>query len=198
MFLWGGISGILSVFLYRNECGLSSEAMELDLKQYIRSIPDFPKPGILFRDITPLLADPGAFSQAISDMAGPYMDKGITYVAAVEARGFIFGSAIAHELGAGFIPLRKKGKLPSQTVRVAYGLEYGHDAIEVHMDAIRPGDKVLLVDDLLATGGTIAAACELMKKLGAEICGLSFLVELADIHGRERIKEYPFHVVLVY
>lgn len=126
------------------------------------------------------------------------MDKGILYVAAVEARGFIFGSAIAHALKAGFIPLRKKGKLPGQTVAVEYGLEYGEDAIEVHMDAIEPGDKVLLVDDLLATGGTIAAACELMKKIGAEICGLSFLIELAELHGREKIKSYPLHVVLSY
>jgi adenine phosphoribosyltransferase len=170
----------------------------LDLKPYIRSIPDFPKPGILFRDITPLLSNPDAFSQAIKEMSSPYMDKGIKYVAAVEARGFIFGSAIAYALDAGFIPLRKKGKLPHQTVAVAYGLEYGQDAIEVHMDAIRPGDKVLLVDDLLATGGTIAAACELVRKLGAEICGLSFLVELSDLHGRQKIQSYPLHVVLSY
>lgn len=170
----------------------------MDLKRYIRSIPDFPKPGILFRDITPLLSDPGAFSQAIKEMSSPYMDKEIKYVAAVEARGFIFGSAIAYALDAGFVPLRKKGKLPHQTIAVTYGLEYGHDAIEMHMDAIRPGDKVLLVDDLLATGGTIAAACELVGKLGAEICGLSFLVELTDLHGRQKIQSYPFHVVLSY
>lgn len=170
----------------------------MDLKQYIRSIPDFPKPGILFRDITPLLADPAAFAWAIQEMAGPFMDKGVQYVAAVEARGFIFGSAIAYALKAGFIPLRKKGKLPHQTIAVAYGLEYGHDAIEVHMDAVQAGDKVLLVDDLLATGGTMAAACELMDKVRAEVCGLSFLVELTELHGRERIKPYPFHVVISY
>lgn len=170
----------------------------MDLKQYIRSIPDFPKPGILFRDITPLLAAPAAFSSAIQEMAAPFMDKGILYVAAVEARGFIFGSAIAHALKAGFIPLRKKGKLPHHTVAVAYGLEYGRDAIEVHLDAVRPGDKVLLVDDLLATGGTMAAACQLMEKVGAQICGLSFLVELTELRGREKIQSYPFHVVLEY
>lgn len=170
----------------------------LDLKQYIRGIPDFPKPGILFRDITPLLSDPGAFSQAIKEMSSPYMDKGIQYVAAVEARGFMFGSAIAYLLNAGFIPLRKKGKLPHQTMAAAYGLEYGQDSIEVHTDAIRPGDKVLLVDDLLATGGTMAAACELLQKLEAQISGLSFLIELTDLHGRRRIQSYPLHVVLSY
>lgn len=131
-------------------------------------------------------------------MSGPYKDKGINCVASIEARGFIFGSAIANALGAGFIPLRKKGKLPSRTVTVSYGLEYGQDAIEVHMDAIRPGDKVLLVDDLLATGGTMAAACELMEKLQAQICGLSFLIELTELGGREKIQSYPFHVVLSY
>ncbi len=170
----------------------------MDLKEYIRTIPDFPKPGIQFRDITPLLADPAAFSAAIQEMAAPFMDRGIAYVAAVEARGFIFGSAIAHALKAGFIPLRKKGKLPHQTIAVAYGLEYGQDAIEVHLDAVKRGDKVLLVDDLLATGGTIAAACELMEKVGAEISGLSFLIELSDLPGREKIKPYPFHVVITY
>lgn len=170
----------------------------MDLKRYIRSISDFPKPGILFRDITPLLNDAEAFEQAIKEMSSPYIDKAIRYVAAVEARGFIFGSAIATTLKAGFVPMRKKGKLPYQTVSVHYGLEYGQDSIEVHQDAIQPGERVLLVDDVLATGGTMAAACELIHKLGGEICGLSFLVELTNLHGREKIKPYPFHVVLSY
>jgi len=170
----------------------------LDLKPYIRQIPDFPKPGVVFRDITPLLANAEAFGYAIREMASPYIDKSVRYVAAVEARGFIFGSAIATVLKAGFIPMRKKGKLPHQTAAVAYGLEYGQDAIEVHRDAIRPGERVLLVDDVLATGGTMAAACELIRNLGGEICGLSFLIELSDLGGRQKFCSYPIHRLIVY
>lgn len=170
----------------------------MDLKPYIRQIPDFPKPGILFLDITPLLANAEAFGYAIREMASPYIDKSVRYVAAVEARGFIFGSAIATVLKAGFIPMRKKGKLPHQTAAVAYGLEYGQDAIEVHRDAIRPGERVLLVDDVLATGGTMAAACELIRNLGGEICGLSFLIELSALGGRQKLCSYPIHRLIVY
>ncbi len=172
--------------------------MKLDLKDYIRSIPDFPKPGILFRDITPLLANAEALGQAIKEMSSPYIDKAVDCVAAVEARGFIFGSAIAAVLKAGFVPMRKKGKLPYQTASVHYGLEYGQDSIEVHCDAIRPGQRILLVDDVLATGGTMAAACELVKKLGGQICGFSFLIELTGLEGRRKLGSYPIHRLIAY
>lgn len=170
----------------------------MDLTQFIRDIPDFPHPGILFRDITPLLADAAAFAEAVRVMSDPFACSDIHYVAAIEARGFIFGAPVARALGAGFIPLRKKGKLPHQTVKVSYGLEYGQDTIEMHIDAIRSGDRVLLVDDLLATGGTMAAACELMKQREAHICGLSFLIELTALGGREKIKQYPIRTILTY
>lgn len=169
-----------------------------DLKAFIREIPDFPKPGILFRDITPLLAQPQALAQAIEALAAPFAGKGIDIVAAVEARGFIFGSAVARALQAGFVPIRKKGKLPFHTESVSYGLEYGRDVVEVHTDAIRPGMKVLMVDDLLATGGTMAAACRLIEKLGGTIAGLTFLVELSGLNGREKLKPYPLHAVICY
>lgn len=168
------------------------------LKQFIRDIPDFPKPGILFRDITPLLADESALSEAITALAEPFQNERIDLVAAVEARGFIFGSAVARALGAGFIPLRKKGKLPSETAIVYYDLEYGQDSIEVHRDAVTPGAKVLMLDDLLATGGTMAAACELMESLRANIVGLSFLIELTGLSGREKLKPFRIHSVIQY
>ncbi|MBL7214858.1 MAG: adenine phosphoribosyltransferase [Phycisphaerae bacterium] len=170
----------------------------MDLKSYIRSIPDFPTPGILFRDITPLLANPEALSRAIEILAEPFKDKGIDIVAAVEARGFIFGSAVAKTLGAGFVPIRKKGKLPFETHSVSYGLEYGKDVVEVHTDAVQRGTNVLMVDDLLATGGTMAAACELIEMLGGDIIGLTFLIELADLCGREKLKKYTIHSTLSY
>lgn len=170
----------------------------MDLKAYIRSIPDFPKAGILFWDITPLLADAKALRGAIDGLAEPYKGKGIDIVAAVEARGFIFGSAVAKALGAGFVPIRKKGKLPFETHAVSYGLEYGKDIIEIHTDAIKPGTNVLMVDDLLATGGTVAAACGLIEKLGGNIVGLTFLIELAELAGREKLKKYNLHTVMTY
>lgn len=170
----------------------------LDLKKFIRDIPDFPKPGILFRDITPLLADRQALAGAIYELAGPYHNQAIDAVVAVEARGFIFGAAVARELNAGFIPVRKKGKLPWQTTAVTYGLEYGTDTIEMHMDALKAGSKVLMIDDLLATGGTMAASCELVEKLGAKIMGLTFLVELTGLDGREKLGKYPIHSVIKY
>jgi adenine phosphoribosyltransferase len=168
----------------------------MDLKAYMRSIPDFPKAGILFWDITPLLADAEALAGAIDALTAPFKDKGIDIVAAVEARGFIFGSAVARALGAGFVPIRKQGKLPFTTHAVSYGLEYGQDVIEVHTDAIRPGTKVLMVDDLLATGGTVAAACELIEQLGGDIVGLTFLIELIELAGREKLKQYTLHSVM--
>ena len=170
----------------------------MDLKKFIRDIPDFPKPGILFRDITPLLADAQALSNAIDVLAKPFQGQGIDVVAAVEARGFIFGSAVAKALGVGFVPIRKQGKLPFDTHSVSYGLEYGTDSVEVHTDALQSGNKVLMVDDLLATGGTMAAACELIEKLGGEIAGLTFLIELADLKGRDELGQYDIHTVISY
>jgi adenine phosphoribosyltransferase len=168
------------------------------LKRYIRDIPDFPKPGILFRDITPLLADAGALARAIDALRAPFVGQGIDMVAAVEARGFIFGAAVARVLNAGFVPIRKKGKLPFEIHSVSYGLEYGTDVVEVHTDAVLPGAKVLMVDDLLATGGTMAAACELIEKLGGRIVGLTFLIELADLKGRDLLKKYDIHTAITY
>jgi adenine phosphoribosyltransferase len=169
-----------------------------DLKRYIRDIPDFPKAGILFRDITPLLADARALAQAIDALRQPFVGQGIDAVAAVEARGFIFGAAVARALNAGFVPIRKKGKLPFEIHSVSYGLEYGTDVVEVHTDAVLPGAKVLMVDDLLATGGTMAAACELVETLGGQIAGLTFLIELADLKGRELLNKYPIHSVISF
>ena len=170
----------------------------LDLRHFIRDIPDFPKPGILFRDITPLLADAQVLSCAIEQLAKPFEGKGIDVVAAVEARGFIFGSAVAKALGVGFVPIRKQGKLPYETHSVSYGLEYGEDVVEVHTDAVQSGNKVLMVDDLLATGGTMVAACELIEKLGGEIAGLTFLIELAALKGRDKLEQYDIHTVITY
>ena len=171
---------------------------EIQLVDYIRDIPDFPIEGILFRDITPLLADKDALAAAIKVLAQPYIGKGIEYVAAVEARGFIFGSAVAEALGAGFIPIRKPGKLPHETESVTYDLEYGTDTVQVHTDAVPKGAKVIMVDDLLATGGTMAAACELMEKIGADIVGLTFLIELSGLNGREKLGDYPIFTVITY
>ncbi|NLK40509.1 MAG: adenine phosphoribosyltransferase [Planctomycetes bacterium] len=169
-----------------------------DLKRFIRDIPDFPEPGILFRDITPLLADKDALKTAIEALAKPFRQDRVQAVAAVEARGFIFGSAVARALDAGFVPIRKQGKLPWQTAQLHYELEYGEDTIEVHRDAIRPGMRVLMIDDLLATGGTMVAACKLMEMLEADIVGLTFLVELSDLAGRDRLKPYRIHSVITY
>lgn len=169
-----------------------------DLAAFIRAIPDWPKPGILFRDITPLLASPQAFPAAVEALVAPYRGLGVAYVAAVEARGFIFGSAVAERLSAGFVPIRKKGKLPYKTESVSYDLEYGTDTVEVHRDAIPPGAKVLMVDDLLATGGTMRAACELVEKVGGEVVGTTFLIELAGLGGRDKLAAYDIHSVITY
>jgi adenine phosphoribosyltransferase len=170
----------------------------IDLKRYIRDVPDWPKEGILFRDITPLLNNPKAFSKAIDALCADFKDAGVEYVAAVEARGFIFGSAVAEKLGAGFVPIRKKGKLPWRTESVSYDLEYGTDTLEVHCDAVESGGKVLMVDDLLATGGTMAAACRLIEKIGGKVAGIVFLVELADLQGREKLLDYQVASVISY
>ncbi|MDD5064701.1 MAG: adenine phosphoribosyltransferase [Phycisphaerae bacterium] len=170
----------------------------MNLESYIRSIPDWPKKGILFRDITPLLADPKAFAAAIDALCAAFIDADIDYVAAVEARGFIFGSAVARKLGAGFVPIRKKGKLPSKTESITYDLEYGTDTLQVHCDAVSKSAKVLMVDDLLATGGTMAAACKLIEKIGGQIAAISFLIELSGLHGREKLQGYVIKTVISY
>ncbi len=171
---------------------------EIDLKRYIRSIPDWPKKGILFRDITPLLADPKAFAAAVDALCADFTGAGIEYVAAVEARGFIFGAAVAKKLGAGFVPIRKKGKLPFETESITYDLEYGTDTLEVHSDAVEKRAKVLMVDDLLATGGTMASACKLIEKIGGQVVGIVFLIELAALGGREKISYYNVKSIISY
>ncbi len=170
----------------------------IDLEKYIRSIPDWPKKGILFRDITPLLADPRALAAAIDALCTGFTEAGIEYVAAVEARGFIFGAAVAGKIGVGFVPIRKKGKLPFKTESVTYDLEYGTDTLEVHSDAVRSGAKVLMVDDLLATGGTMAAACKLIEKIGGQIVGITFLIELGELAGRSKLSGYKIKTVISY
>ena len=170
----------------------------IDLKRHIRSIPDWPKKGILFRDITPLLADPKAFAAAVDALYAGFTGVGIEYVAAVEARGFIFGAAVAEKLGAGFVPIRKKGKLPYKTQSVSYDLEYGTDTLEVHSDAVGSQARVLMVDDLLATGGTMSAACTLIEKIGGHVAGIVFLIELADLRGREKIAGYQVKSIISY
>ncbi len=170
----------------------------LDLKKFIRDIPDFPKPGIMFRDITPLLAEPAAFRECIRRMAEQYRNAGITAVLAAEARGFIFAAPLALELNARFIPVRKPGKLPFDTHAFHYELEYGTDTLEIHTDAVRAGDRVLLVDDLLATGGTISACAQLAKNSGAEVVGCAFAIELTFLKGRDRLTPVPSFSVITY
>ena len=159
------------------------------LEHSIRTIPDHPKPGILFRDITTLLGDPTAFGAAVDALVAPYRDGPVAKVAGIEARGFILGGAVAHRLGAGFVPVRKRGKLPHETVRIAYALEYGSDEIEVHRDAVAPGERVLLVDDLIATGGTAVAAVELLRSIGAEVVAAAFVIDLPDLGGAARLRD---------
>jgi adenine phosphoribosyltransferase len=169
-----------------------------DLSAHIRDIPDFPKPGILFKDITPLLLDREALADAIGQLADWARPLDVDFVVAAEARGFILGAAIARDLGAGFVPARKPGKLPHETISAEYILEYGVDALEMHADALADGARVLLHDDLLATGGTAAALAELIEGAGAEIVGCAFLVELAFLGGRERLAGYDVHSLLAY
>ncbi|MDP2939044.1 MAG: adenine phosphoribosyltransferase [Candidatus Omnitrophota bacterium] len=161
-----------------------------ELKKIIRTIVDFPKPGINFRDITTLLKEKGAFKRAVELLAKNFRKLNIDLVVAVEARGFILGGAVAYRLGAGFVPVRKKGKLPYKTMSASYELEYGTDVLEIHEDAIKPGNRILIVDDLLATGGTLKAVADLVTKFGAEIVGIAYLIELTDLKGREKLKDY--------
>ena len=195
----------------------------IDLRKYIRDIPDWPKEGILFRDITPLLGNAEAIAAAVDALSAGFVDAGIEYVAAVEARGFIFGSAVAEKIGAGFVPIRKQGKLPWKTERITYDLEYGTDTLEVHRDAFRSerrvagfqpairgrdaldtggehksGAKVLMVDDLLATGGTMSAACKLVERTGGNVAGIVFLIELKALGGREKISDYEVTSIISF
>lgn len=158
----------------------------MDIKRFIRDIPDFPKPGILFKDITPLLKEPGAFAAVIDSFASEFGKDKLDAVAGIESRGFIFGSALALSMGIGFIPIRKPGKLPYRTRRRQYSLEYGTDAVEIHEDAVKPGERILLVDDLIATGGTAKAAAELLKDIGADLVALAFVVELTFLKGVDK------------
>ena len=160
----------------------------MDLARYIRAIPDYPKPGIVFRDITTLLGHPAGFRRAVDEMVQPFAGTGVTKVAGIEARGFILGGAVAHQLSIGFVPIRKQGKLPWQTRGVDYELEYGRDRVEIHLDAVVPGERVLIVDDLIATGGTALAGVTLLRDAGAEVVGASFVVDLPELGGRERLE----------
>jgi adenine phosphoribosyltransferase len=168
------------------------------LKQRIRHVPDFPKPGILFYDVTTLLKDGEGFRMAVDEMTAPYQQAGIDLVVGIESRGFIFGSAVADRLKTGFAPVRKLGKLPSTTRRAMYALEYGTDSLEIHDDAVTRGQRVLVVDDLLATGGTAAATVGLLRELGADVVGVQFLIELVALKGRERLKNEKVGAVLQY
>src|SRR5213596_527768 len=169
-----------------------------DLRAKIRDIKDFPTEGILFNDITTLLKDGPAFRYVIDLLAGRYQKERVDVVVAVESRGFIFGAPLAHQLRAGFVPVRKLGKLPGKTIEVEYELEYGRDALAVHEDAVKPGQRVLAVDDLLATGGTMAATLRLVQQLGGKVVGVAFMIELAFLKGREKLKDYPLHSLIVY
>jgi adenine phosphoribosyltransferase len=160
----------------------------LNIDEFIRDVPDFPKPGIVFKDITPLLGNIEALRMTVKMLADPYRDTGVQIVTGVEARGFIFGSLLADELGVGFVPIRKPGKLPAETLSVSYELEYGTDTVEIHADAIAPGQRVLMCDDLIATGGTVEAACKLVKRLDAEIIAAVFVVELSFLPGRAKLE----------
>ena len=169
-----------------------------DLRARIREVPDFPKPGILFYDITTLLKEPDAFREVIDQMADQVRDEKIDLVVGMESRGFIFSAPLAYKLGAGFVPVRKLGKLPAETIEVEYSLEYGTATLEIHKDAIAPGQRVLIVDDLLATGGTVMGTIELVRRLGGEIASLSFMVELTALGGRDKLGEYAIHTLLAY
>lgn len=170
----------------------------MDLKAHIRNVKDFPKPGIMFRDITTLLKNPEAFNYTLEQLLEFIKEKKINKVVGIESRGFIFGSVLANKLNCGFIPVRKPGKLPAEKVSISYSLEYGEDRLEIHKDAIEPGDKVLVHDDLLATGGTMNAVCQLIEKLGGEIVQVSFIVELSFLNGRDKLKLYDVRSIVNY
>jgi len=170
----------------------------LDLHDYVASIPNFPEEGVTFRDITPLLADGAAYAEATRQISEYATARGVNVIVGPESRGFLVGAPVAHQLGLGLVPARKPGKLPRETVKESYDLEYGHAALELHKDAIKPGDKVLITDDLLATGGTIAATVKLVESLGGEVVGLAFLIELAALHGRDRLAGYDILALMNY
>lgn len=170
----------------------------IDLRSFIRDVPDFPRTGIAFKDITPLLLDTRALEHAIGRLADYASERAVDYVLAAEARGFILGGAVAARIGAGFIPARKPGKLPAETASIEYALEYGVDALEMHRDALRGGARVLVHDDLLATGGTARAVCELVEAAGAQVVGSAFVIELRFLHGRERLAGYDVHSLITY
>lgn len=169
-----------------------------DLKTIIRDIPDFPKPGIIFKDITPILLDKQVFSEVINRLAMHYKNQQIDKIASIEARGFIFGAALAYSLTTGFIPLRKPGKLPYKSITESYDLEYGSASIEMHEDAIKKGEKILLMDDLLATGGTLQAGINLIERAGGDIVGIATVIELAFLNGREKIKNHPYFTLVTF
>ena len=170
----------------------------MELKKYIRNIPDFPKRGIMFRDITPLLKEPEPFAYVINTIVERYRPKNVNKVVSVEARGYIFGGALAYNLGCGFIPVRKPGKLPDKTISMEYTLEYGKNVIEIHRDAINPGERILVFDDLLATGGTIWATCKLVEKLEGKVIGCAFVIDLTYLGGKEQLKDYDVYTLIEY
>jgi len=177
---------------------MTLETLKLDLRDHIRDVPDFPKPGILFKDITPLLMDPSAFRLCIERLCSPWYAKEPDVIIGIEARGFIFGAAMSVQMGIPFVPIRKPGKLPWKTRSESYALEYGEDTIEIHEDAVAPGQRVLLVDDLLATGGTMAAAIRLVRELGGEVLEALFVVELKELQGRDKLPDVPIRSILTY
>lgn len=193
----GGSSGIQTLDSY-DEGDAMAAPTTLNLADYIREIPDFPKPGILFRDITPLLSAPAALREVIKRLADPFRLQGVDLVAAAEARGFIFAAPLALELNAGLVPIRKPGKLPCKTLSYTYQLEYGSDTLQIHADAIRQGAKVLIVDDLLATGGTVEACCRMVEQAGGQVVGCAFVIELEGLGGRKRIAQYPMVSLIQY
>lgn len=168
------------------------------LRELIRDVPNFPRPGIVFKDITPLLANPAALALSVEYLTQPFRHLHVDVVAGAESRGFIFGAAVAMRLSAGFVPIRKSGRLPAETHAEEYALEYGNDRVEIHRDSIEPGDRVVMVDDLLATGGTMAACCRLVQALGGEIVGVSVLIELGFLNGRSQLPGIPLHAILRY
>ncbi len=174
------------------------ETEVIDLKSIIRNVPDFPKKGIMFRDITTLVNDGNAFRQVVDDFARLYGNTGVTKVVGIESRGFIFGAPLAERLGCGFVPVRKPGKLPAKVITQEYSLEYGTDSVQVHTDAIAAGEKVVMIDDLLATGGTMSAACKLVERLNGSILGVGFVVELSFLHGRKKLDTYNVQSLVSY
>ena len=175
-------------------------ALEFDLIDHIRTIPNYPRPGVMFRDITTLLGNARAFRRAIDELVQPWVGEKIDKIAGIEARGFILGGAVAHQLSAGFVPIRKKGKLPHEKVSIAYSLEYGLDEMEIHIDAVKAGERVLLVDDLIATGGTAEGACKLLKRVGADVVAACFVIDLPQLGGAQKLRDLgvPVRTLLAF